>query len=648
MKKKYTHITILLALLLLLGFPVANAQERKIEKANQDYEQLNYIDAQKIYLAVANKGYASEEIYTKLGNSYYFNAQYDEAVKWYEKLFELNQNPEEPVSYLRYSQALKATGKNKMAAKFYNMYLKKGGIDTGVGSAIDYEELIQLNSDRYQIQVLSGVYDEKQISFGQTRLGDKLVYSSTADSPASFSNKKSAWDGLSFLSLYEIELDENDVAKGKPTQLKGELSSKFHESSPVFTKDGKTMYFSRSNITAKKKKDDKNLKIYRAKKDNGKWQEPEELNINADEYSTAHPALSPDDKVLYFASDRPGGFGGSDLYAAQILEDGSIGQPVNMGAEINTSGKETFPYITSDNELYFSSDGHFGLGGLDVFYVKITKNGHSNILNVGSPVNSYADDFAYGINTKTKRGFVSSNRTGVEGQFVYDNIYNFLETSPIIDVYQAHIDGHVTDKQTGEPIVGATVTLTDPEGKVFVTLKTDQNGHYTSETNKFYAYTIRASHEHYDTDEKMSEARMENQQIDFQLQQNKVGITSGTDLAKVLNIPIIYFDFDKSNIRPDAQVELEKVYAAMKEYPQIRINIRSHTDSRGNDAYNMKLSDRRAKSTKDYIVAQGIDASRLTAEGLGESELVNRCENGVPCSAEEHQKNRRSEFIILD
>lgn len=648
MKKQYINITSLLALFLLLSFSVANAQERKIEKANQDYQELNYIDAQKIYLAVAKKGYASEEVYTKLGNSYYFNAQYDEAVKWYGKLFELNASPADPVAYLRYSQALKATGQDAMAATYYDMYLEKGGKETGIGTAIDYLELIQLNSDRYDIQPLAGVYNDKQISFGQTKLGDKLVYSSTSNKSNSFMNTKSAWDGLSFLSLFEIEVNEEGVAQGNAKQLKGELSSKFHESSPVFTKDGKTMYFSRSNITAKDKNNDKNLKIYRSKKDNGKWQEPEELNINGEDFSTAHPALSPDGKVLYFSSDRPGGYGESDLYAAQILADGSVGQAVNLGKEINTSGKETFPYISADNELYFSSDGHFGLGGLDVFYVKITENGHSNILNVGSPVNSYADDFAYGIDTKTKRGFVSSNRAGTEGKFVYDNIYSFLETSPIIDVYQARIDGHVTDKQTGDPIAGVAITLTDQEGDVFMKLTTDDQGYYTVESNKFNVYTIRAEHENYDTDEKMSEARLETQQIDFQLQQNKVGITSGTDLAKVLNIPIIYFDFDKSNIRPDAQVELEKVFAAMEQYPQIKINIRSHTDSRGNDAYNMALSNRRAKSTKDYIVKQGIDANRLTSEGLGESELVNGCKNGVPCSAEEHQKNRRSEFIILD
>lgn len=635
-------------LLLFLSFSLTQAQERKVERASKDYQELNYIDAQKVYLAVAKKGYASEEVFTKLANSFYFNAKYDQAVEWYEKLFELNPDQEQPISYLRYSQALKATGKNRQAARYYDMYLAKGGMETGIGSAIDYEDLIQLNSDRYELKPIAAIYDNKQISFGQTKQGKKLIYSSTAEQVKSFINKKSAWDGLSFLSLFEIELDENDVATGEPQELKGELSSKFHESSPVFTKDGNTMYFTRSDMASKKRKEGQNLKIYRAKKENGKWQEPQELNINDDAFSTAHPALSPDDKVLYFASDRPGGYGGSDLYAAQILEDLSIGEPVNMGPEINTSGKETFPFVTQKNELYFSSDGHFGLGGLDVFYLKLTENGHSKILNVGEPVNSYADDFAFGINPETKKGFISSNRAATVGDFVYDNIYSITETKPIVDVYQAIIEGQIVDNQTGEPIEGATVSFIDPEGKTYATLTTDADGKYKAETNKFHVYTIRAEHENYDTDESISKARVENQKIDFQVQLNKVEILSGTDLAKVLNIPIIYFDFDKSNIRPDAQVELEKVYAAMHEYPQLRINIRSHTDSRGNDAYNLALSQRRAKSTRDYIIAQGIDPDKLTAEGLGETELVNHCENGVPCSAEEHQKNRRSEFIILD
>lgn len=634
-------------LLGVFGLSAINAQERKLAKANENYERLDYVDAQKIYLAVAEKGYESEELFGKLGNSYYFNAQYDQASLWYGRLFTLTQEPQDNILLLRYSQALKATGQAELAAQYYNTYISKSGTGSEVGMAVDYLALVRENSGRYQMETLEGVYDDKKISFGHTVIDNKLIYASTKDTET-FLNKRSAWDGLSFLSLYEVDLDENHKTVGKPKRLKGELSSKFHESSPIFTNDGNTMYFTRSNITHKNRKNDQRLKIYRSEKVNGKWQEPEDLSINDDLFSTAHPALSPDGKQLYFSSDRPGGFGESDLYIVNINEDGTLGEPKNLGSKINTAGKETFPFVSKNSELYFSSDGHFGLGGLDVFYVKIKEDGYGNLLNVGEPINSSADDFAFGINDTTKRGFISSNRSTVEGEFVYDNIYSFLESAPIIDVLLARIDGHVTDKHTGLPIANATVTLTDPEGNIFAPLQTDSNGYYQVETNRLIVYLIRAEKEGYDTDEKQSKANLESQTIDFQLQQNVVPLVTGTDLAKVLNIPMIYFDFDKSNIRPDARVELEKVLAALNQYPQLKLAIRSHTDSRGSDSYNQRLSQRRAQSTMDFLVANAIDKSRLTATGLGESELVNHCGNGVVCSEAEHQKNRRSEFIILD
>jgi len=647
MKNKITNAILFLLIMGFSGYSGVTAQERKVSKANKNYEQLDYVDAQKIYLAVAENGFESEEIFTKLGNSYYFNAQYDAAVKWYDRLFTLAPEPTEPISFLRYSQALKATGKDKKAKEYYDAYITKTGNNPKVKTAIDYLTLIQQNSGRYELKAIEGIYDTNKISFGHSMLGNKLVYASTSESE-SFINKKSAWDGLSFLSLYAVELNDAHVAIGKPKELKGELQSRFHESSPIFTKDGETMYFTRSNITYKDKKNDQKLKIYRSKLVDGKWQEAEELNFNSDTYSSAHPALNANETMLYFSSDRPGGFGESDLYVAALNEDGSIGEPRNLGAEVNTGGKETFPFVSSENELYFSSDGHFGLGGLDVFYVKITGEAFGNLLNVGEPINSSADDFAFGINDTTKRGFISSNRTETEGEFVYDNIYSFLETAPIKDMYLAKIDGYVTDKQTGKPIENASITLTDSEGKVYANLTTDDKGYYTIETNKFESYFIKAEKEGYDTDEKVSKANLESQQIDFQLQQNTVVIEAGTDLSTVLNIPTIYFDFDKWNIRPDAQVELEKVFATLKEYPELKLNIRSHTDSRGNDAYNKLLSERRAKSTLDYLVSKGIDRNRLQSEGLGESELVNRCGNDVDCSEAEHQKNRRSEFIVLE
>lgn len=636
----------LFSIFLLAFFFSATAQERKLNKAGDKYEHLDYVDAQKIYLAVAEKGYESEELFTKLANTYYFNAQYADAAKWYGRLFEINAN-QQPNLLLRYSQALKATGDHLKAEELYNTYVTTTGTDPNAKKAMDYLSLVAQNSGRYQIRPIDGIYDKEKISFGHTKVGDKLIYATTNDKK-SVINTKSAWDGLSFLSLYELELDQENVAIAKPNKLTGKLSSKFHESTPVFTKDGNTMYLTRNNLTYKNKKNDQNLKIYRFKKEGDQWQKPEELHFNSDLYSSAHPALSPDETKLYFSSDRPGGLGESDLYVTTIAADGTIGSPVNLGPEINTSGKETFPFVSEKNELYFSSDGHFGLGGLDVFYVKIEAENYGTLLNVGAPVNTYADDFAFAIDEVTKRGFVSSNRSETEGTFVYDNIYSFIETEPIVDVFQAMINGYVTDKQTGLPLAAASITLSDSKGEIFSQLTTDEKGYYEVETNKFEAYFITAKKEGYDTDGKVSKANLETQQIDFQLQQNKVAITTGMDLAEVLNIPMIYFDFDKSNIRPDAQVELEKVLAVLKEIPQLKLNIRSHTDSRGNDAYNKLLSQKRATSTLDYLISKGIDPNRLKSEGLGETELINKCTNGVNCSEADHQKNRRSEFIVID
>src|SRR5690554_380770 len=643
---KNNYIILFLSILFLGLFSSASAQEKKLTKADSKYEHLKYVDAQQTYLAVAEIGFESEELFIKLGNTFYFNAQYDEASKWYGRLFNLTKTPKEDIVFLRYSQALKAIGEHEKAQQYYDTFITKTGADTTPKKALDYLELIENNSGRYQIRAIEGIYDEDKISFGHTKIGNKLVFASTQNTQT-FLNRRSSWDGLSFLSLYEVELDENNATQGKPKMLRGELNSKFHESSPVFTADGNTMYFTRSNITQRQRDKDQHLKIYQSIKKDGKWQEAEELNFNSDLYSSAHPALNADETKLYFSSDRPGGFGQSDLYVSVITPDGTIGAPENLGPKINTSGKETFPFVTRDNELYFSSDGHFGLGGMDVFYVKLFDYGFGNLLNVGEPINSYADDFAFGID-ENKRGFISSNRTDTTGEFVYDNIYSFVEEMPIIDLYFALIEGYVTDRQSGEPIENATLTFRDPESNLFVSLTTDENGYYTTETNKFEVYTIRAEKEGYDTDEKLSQANLDSQRIDFQLQKNKQELIPGTDLAKVLNIPTIYFDFDKSNIRPDAQVELEKVYAVMMEYPGLRINIRSHTDSRGSDSYNKLLSERRASSTREYLISKGIESYRLTSEGLGETELVNHCSNGVICSVEEHQANRRSEFIVIE
>ncbi|TXE07399.1 OmpA family protein [Gelidibacter salicanalis] len=647
MKNKITTYSFFLLLFCFSNIALLHGQERKMEKAAESYEQLNYVNAQKIYLDVAAKGYESEELFTKLANSYYFNAQYDQAVKWYERLFKLNATPEEDIIYLRYSQSLKATGQVDKAGTYYDTYIVKNGSKMYLRNSADYLKLIEANSGRYQMETLERLYDEGKITFGQYKLGNTLYFASTDDTNT-FYNRRSAWDGLSFLSLYTITLDSLNKATNGPKRLTTNLDSKYHESSPVMTADGNTIYFTRSNTTNRTEKDDRKLKIYKAVKKDGVWQDGEELAINDDYFSSAHPALSADGTKLYFSSDRPGGFGESDLYVSDINADGSLGTPVNLGHRINTRGKETFPFVSTDNELYFSSDGHFGLGGLDVFYVKIYDYGYGNLINVGKPVNSYADDFSFGIDFHSKRGFISSNRSENVGEFVHDNIYSFLETAPIVDVYAGQIEGTVTDKQSGLPLSGAEVTLTDSNNMLFRKVTTDSVGHYLAETNKFDSYLVRVTKDTYDADEVMSKPNLEHQTIDFQLQPNEVALETGIDLSKVLNIPMIYFDFDKATIRQDAKVELEKVLAALNQYPQLNLEIRAHTDSRGNDAYNQALSQRRATATLKYLVDNGVSETRLSAIGMGETNPVNKCTNGVSCSRDEHQKNRRSEFIIKD
>ncbi|MBI6117650.1 OmpA family protein [Salegentibacter maritimus] len=622
------------------------AQEAKLDKANEAFNEYEYINARDIYLEVAEKGFESEELFQRLGDSYYFNAAYDDAVSWYERLFDFEEDQE--TSYLRrYAQALKATGNDEKAKHYYNLFKSKNGGAQSSSvelSAEDYLELIDKNSDRYRIKKLKKI-NSGGIEFGHFYQDGDLIYASTRDTGV-FVKRKSAWDGLSFLNLYSVAIKKDSVLN-KPKKLKRGISGKFHESSAVISKDGETMYFTKNNADAKNKSESKYLKIYRTRKKDGKWQEPEDLAINSDAFSTAHPALDSEEKYLYFSSNRPGGFGNSDLYRVAILKTGELGEPENLGAKINTEGKETFPFVSKNNELYFSSDGHFGLGGLDVFYIKIENPGFGDLLNVGEPINSYADDFSFGVDTQTKNGFFSSNRTN-NGDFAYADIYFLKENSEIVNFYKATITGQVKEEGTMKPIPHATITLYKDDDSVYKLVKTDSEGNYSVVTNYFNSYRLRAQKENFDAREYTSEAKRESQKIDFQLKRNSLALVPGTDISKVLNIKHILFDFDKWNIRKDARVELEKLLAVMQKYPKLKIEIRSHTDSRGSDAYNKKLSERRAKSTMEYLIENNIDANRLKAKGYGEERLLNECKNGVNCSKEKHQENRRSEFIILE
>ena len=615
------------------------AQNAQIAEADKKYNKYSYVDAIEIYEKVAEKGYESPELFQKLGNAYYFNSNLLTAAKWYGKLFELNPE-QEPEYYFRYAQALKASEEYEKSDAYMAKFYEKSPDSRAklYAENKDYLKDIEVNSGKYTVAPTD--INSEYSDFGPAFFGDKIVYSSSRKEGALY-KKINPWTEQNYRDLYVVEKD-NNYKLSNPINFSNVINTKYNESTPVFTKDGKTIYFTRNNFNSgrKGKADDKStlIKIYKANLVDGVWTNVKELPFCSDDYSTAHPALSFDEKTLYFVSDMPGGFGSSDLYKVSIDANGNFGKPENLGKNINTESKETFPFLDDDNNLYFASDGYPGLGGLDIYKAKITASGYERPSNMGKPINSPLDDFCI-IMDKEHKGYLSSNRVGSVG---YDDIYSFTKCNYTVE-------GFITDLKTGEILTDATVEIFDENSKKVNETKSNALGKYSLAIECRESYTVRASKKDYESAEKMfvSENADNISKVNLALDRNVFLVETGTDLAKVFDISLIYFDLDKWNIRPDAAKDLEKIIAVMKQNPDMKVDIRSHTDSRQTHKYNQTLSDRRAKATMDFMIKNGIDKSRLTAKGYGETELVNECKDNVPCSEAQHQKNRRSEFIIL-
>ena len=625
--------------------------EKELEKANEMYKNFSYVDAIKIYERIAQKGFVNQEMLQSLGNAYYYNAEYKKALPWYEQLFQEGKYKVKPEYYYRYAQTLKSVGDytqaDKMMAKFVELTNANDTRAALFEENKDYQTVIKNNSGRFQLNNAS--INTENSEYGTALYGDKIVFAGATDARKA-KRGVSQWTGESFYDLYEAEHFDQKLGSRKP--FSSSINTQFNESTPVFTKDGNTMYFTRNNYVNRKLGSDIEntilLKILRATKDkNGNWGNIVEVPFNSDQYNVAHPALSPDEKYLYFASDMPGSFGNSDIFRVEILGDNQYGTPENLGNIINTAGRESFPYISKDNVLYYSSDGIPGLGGLDIFAVKFNADGStSKPVNIGMPGNSADDDFCFVFNSDSKIGFLTSNRPGGKGK---DDIYSFHEDKPLLFSCQKNIKGIVKDAKTKAVIADAKVILSDKVMKEVSTDKSKTDGTFTFEKvncNDSHYY-LRGEKEKYETAEVNVTVGKDEVVYEILLNPREVAIKKGMDLAKVFEIKEIKFDYNKADIRPDAAVELTKIVEVMREYPKMKIDIRSHTDSRGADSYNLKLSDRRAKATLEWIVKQGIDRKRLKAKGYGETRLVNGCSNGVPCTEEEHQENRRSEFIVV-
>jgi outer membrane protein OmpA-like peptidoglycan-associated protein/tetratricopeptide (TPR) repeat protein len=639
--------------LVLITLTCVNSYSQKVNKTevkgDKQYDKLAYIDAVKTYERIYNKGYKSPDMLLKIGNAYYFNAELEKANKWYDELYATNPEQEAEFFY-RFAQTLRATKDYTKSDAMMVKFGEKSGNDERAklfAKNRDYLTDIKNNSGRYKIE--NAGINTKYSDYGTAYMGTKVIFSSARDT-GNFSKRIHTWTGSYFTNLYSSAISE-DGSLGAVEKFGKKINTKFHEDTPAFTKDGGTVYFTRNNYLDGRGFDASKvtlLKIYSAKVDKeGKWTNITALPFNSDSYQVAHPALSEDGKTLYFASDMPGTRGLSDLFRVAITGDGSFGTPENLGDAINTPGRETYPSVNADNELYFASDGQPGLGGLDIFITKIPKDGSlqfKKVLNVGEEANSPKDDFALIIDSKTKRGFLSSNRDGGQGN---DDIYKFLETKPIW--CEQVLYGVVTDEKTKVVLPGAKLILFDEKFKQLKETTSDKDGKYEfTEVECGTKYYVRTSLETYNTKESpviigKTDGKTE---LNIELEKSQKEVKVGDDIADVFGINLIYFDLDKWNIRPDAAVDLAKVLDVLEQYPTMQLDIRSHTDCRASNAYNDKLSDRRAKSTREWLIKNGIAASRLTSKGYGETQLVNKCADGVECSEEEHQLNRRSQFII--
>lgn len=635
-------------LLALVVFTAGSSfsQKKDIRKANKEFDKYAYIDAREIYLKVVEDGYESAEIFKKLGDTYYFNSDYTNAAQWYDKLVKQFPDETEPEYYYRAAQSLKSLGKYDESDALLKDYTAKGGNGLVIKTYEDDPNYLKSKVFKSRDFTLEKVGINTAASdFGPSFYGsDKIVFASAGNTTGS---KIVEWTQEPSLDLFIADRAANGELSNSRS-LGGDINTVYNESTATFSKDGMTVYFTRNTFIDGKKGLDKSkkyktlrLSLYKATKTGeNNWTNVVELPFNSKEYSVAHPALSPDEKRLYFSSDMPGTLGMSDLWYVDILGNNTYGKPVNLGPGINTQARESFPFISDNNNLYFSSDGRSGLGGYDIFVTPLDNDGKpGSITNLGAPANSSKDDFGFIINENDLMGYVSSNRGGDRGS-IDDDIYLVKEICSIT------IQGTVFDKETKDPLPGAQVTLLDENNQLVSQTTAKNDGTYSFVADCGTQYTVRGMKEGYNPYETIIETPSLSGVVDVPLPLERIGPCPPNDLGCKLNLQPIYFDFDKSNIRPDAEIELAKILAAMREYPELIIHIESHTDSRGSDSYNLALSERRAQSTLRWLVGKGIDKNRLSAKGYGETRLVNKCSNGVPCTAEEHQLNRRSMFII--
>ena len=604
---------------------ILSAQNQYTKTADKLFNRYEYVDAAKEYLKLAEGSKADSYIYKQLAESYYNVFNTKEAVKWYAKVVEQKQDAE---TYYKYAQMLKAEGNFKEADKQMQQFAQLAPNDQRAKTFVSNPNYLpELKGQAKLYDIAKSDISSDKTDFGAVLTNDNNVYFASARNT---SKRNSNFNDEPYLDIYKATYNANGTISDAVAV--DNLNTRWHDGPASITNDGNTMYygsesFNEKEFTKDKAKNSKFGKIYlyKATKEGDKWANSKPLPFNNKEYDVRNPSISKDGKTLYFSSNMPGGFGGEDIWKVSVNGD-EYGTPENLGAKVNTEANESFPFITDDNILFFSSNGKTGFGGLDVFKLDLNKG--TEAINVGEPVNTSKDDFAFTYNATKKVGFFSSNRDGNDDIFKADPVCNV----------QALV--RVKDVKTGKVIEGATVLLVDEKQKTVSNQTTALNGETLTGVLCNTAYSAQVSKQGYESGV-FEVAKAENEQVVVEALLTPI---MPIITEKEVILQPIFFEFNKSNITAEGAAELDKLVMVMNEYPNMVIFAKSHTDSRGSDKYNINLSDRRAKSTVQYLISKGIAKDRISGQGFGESEPKVACK---PCTEEQYAQNRRSEFLIV-
>jgi len=642
---------ILPAAILMLSVPAVYGQEQPSlrDRADELYRKYEYANAASLYTRLADSKRPRLADLERLADCYAQMKDYEAAENWYARVVAMEGSEAE--NLLRYAEVLKMNAKYAEAKKQLEAYAAKTGDRSRVSVQLAGcdSALVWMATPTVHRLRNEGV-NTSLSEFSVFPVGDKVYYAGEPDGQMRGVGTY-GWTGNSFLRVYTADRGADNGLSNAVIAVEEINNTPYHIGPVTADAAGTTLYVTRTYPGKQGEVSRENRRRYRTNKlelyiytkgDDGGWQpEPFAYN-NVQEYSVGHAALSRDGSILYFVSDMPGGQGGTDIWYSERQGDGSWGTPVNAGTTVNSAGDELFPNIGPDNTLYYSSDGFAGMGGLDVFEITGGSGQWTRPVNLRYPVNSPGDDFAY-ITTydgdEGLAGYLSSNRKGGKGN---DDIYSFTYERPKIVIL---LRGTTSDKHTGERLAGASVTLYDGNREIVAKRSSDGGGMFEFVLDRDKSYTVLGQKEKYHGDS----ARV-----------TTLGITESDTLevalllepvfevGKTFELENIYYDFDKHNIRPDAAAVLDELVRTLRDNPTLKIELSSHTDSRGSDAYNLALSQRRAQSAVDYLVSRGIARDRMVAKGYGETRLVNNCGNGVPCSREQHQANRRTEVTVLE